>query len=83
MTVITTNSVITATQRIQQLAHQHGIIHQHSQLDEWGDKVSQLSDAEVQLDETQWLLVELNRAGILTGKENMLLHNQYLQECKG
>jgi hypothetical protein len=82
MTVIITTSVTTATKKIQQLAHQHGIIHQHSQLDEWGDKISQLSDAEVQLDETQWLLVELNRAGILTGKENMLLHNQYLQERK-
>jgi hypothetical protein len=77
MTVITTTSIITATKKIQQLAHQHGIIHQHSQLDEWG-----LSDAEVQLDKAQWLLVELNRAGILTGKENMILHNQYLQECK-
>jgi hypothetical protein len=82
MSLITTTSGITATQKIQQLAHQHGIIHQHSQLDEWGDKISQLSDNKVQLDETRWLLVELNRAGILTGKENMILHNQYLQECK-
>jgi hypothetical protein len=82
MTAITTTSGITATNKIQQLAHQHGIIHQHSQLDEWGDKISQLSDAEVQLDEAQWLLVELNRAGILIGKENIILHNQYLQECK-
>jgi hypothetical protein len=49
-------------------------------LDEWCDKVSELSDGEVELDETQLLLVELDRAGILIGKDNTILHGQYLQE---
>lgn len=80
MIAIQTTSHLTAAQTIQQLAHQHGIVHHHSQLDEWGDTISRLSDNEVELDETQWLLVELGRAGILTGKDNGLLHLQYLRE---
>jgi hypothetical protein len=80
MIAVQTTSHLTAAQTIQQLASQHGIVHHHSQLDEWGDTISRLSDSEVELDETQWLLVELNRAGILTGKDNTLLHAQYLQE---
>jgi hypothetical protein len=80
MISVQTTSHLTAAQRIYQLAQEHGIVHHHSQLDEWGDTISQLSDHEAELDETQWLLVEFNRAGILTGKDNTLLHAQYLRE---
>jgi hypothetical protein len=72
---------LTAQQKIQQLAQQHGIVvHQHSQLDELGDMFTNLSGDEIELDETQWLLVEIGRAGILKGSENVLLHAQYLSE---
>jgi hypothetical protein len=80
MTAIQIIPQITAQQTIKQLANQHNISHQHSQLDEWGNAISRLSDSEVELDETQWLLVELGRAGILTGKDNTMLHAQYLKE---
>jgi hypothetical protein len=78
--VTSTTTQLTAKQTIQQLAEQHGIVHQHTALDEWGDAVSKLSDSEVELDEIQWLLVELGRAGILAGQDNTMLHAQYLQE---
>jgi hypothetical protein len=72
---------LTAQQKIQQLAQQHGIVvHQRSQLDELGDMFTKLSGDEIELDETQWLLVELGRAGILNGTDNVLLHAQYLNE---
>ena len=83
MTVAKTTPQLTTKQKIQQLANQHTITHHHSQLDEWGNTISRLSDSEVELDETQWLLIELNRAGILTGKNNSQLHFQYLQERDG
>jgi hypothetical protein len=72
---------LTAQQKIQQLAQQHGIVvHQHSQLDELGNMFTNLSGDGIELDETQWLLVEIGRAGILKGSENVLLHAQYLSE---
>jgi hypothetical protein len=80
MTAIPFTSKLTAKQTIHQLAKQHGINHQHTEFDDWCDKISELSDSDVKLDETQLLLVELGRAGILTGKDNTLLHGQYLQE---
>jgi hypothetical protein len=81
MTIAKTTPQLTTKQKIQQLANQHNITHHHhSQLDEWGNTISRLSDNEVELDEIQWLLIELGRAGILTGKDNTLIHAQYLKE---
>jgi hypothetical protein len=71
---------MSAKQTIHELATRHGIVREYSQLDERGDKITELADNEVQLDETEWLLVKLSRAEILMGKENTLLHAQYLQE---
>lgn len=70
----------TAQAKIHQLAQDHNISHQETPLDRWANNISRLSDAEVQLDTTQWLLVELNRAGILTGRENMSLGMRYWKE---
>ncbi len=80
MTAIQIIPQLTAEQKIRHLASQYGIVHHYSLLDEWCDKVSELSDDKVELDEIQLLLVELDRAGILTGKDNTILHGQYLQE---
>lgn len=83
MTAIQIATELTAKQLIHQVASQNGIVHNHSPLDKWGNMIAKLSDSEVELDETQWLLVELNRVGILTGQENSRLHFQYLQERDG
>jgi hypothetical protein len=80
MQIVQTTTELTAQQKIDLLAQENNLVHSHSQLDEIGTTFSRLSDDEVELDKTQWLLVELNRAGILTGKDNTLLHAQYLQE---
>ena len=81
-TVQTTIADLTAKQQIDLLVEQHGVIYRHTQLDELADTYSRLSDNEVELDETELLLLELDRAGILTGKDNGLLHLQYLRERK-
>ena len=80
MTTVRAIANLTAKQQIELLALEHHLIHNHSQLDEIGATFARLSDNDVELDRTQWLLVELNRAGISTGKDNTLLHAQYLQE---
>jgi hypothetical protein len=80
MQTVQITTELTAKQKIDLLAQENNLVHSHSQLDEIGATFSRLSDDEVELDRTQWLLVELNRAGILTGKDNTLLHAQYLQE---
>jgi hypothetical protein len=81
-TVQPTIADLTAKQQIDLLAEQHRITYHHTQLDELADTYSRLSDAEVELDETELLLLELDRAGILVGKDNGLLHLQYLRERK-
>jgi hypothetical protein len=80
MQTVQTTTELTAKQKIDLLAQENNLVHSHSQLDEIGATFARLSDNDVELDRTQWLLVELNRAGILTGKENTLLHARYLQE---
>jgi hypothetical protein len=80
MQTVQTTTELTAKQKIDLLAKENNLVHSHSQLDGIGATFSRLSDNEVELDRTQWILVELNRAGILTGKDNTLLHAQYLQE---
>jgi hypothetical protein len=80
MTTVRTIADLTAKQQIDLLAQKYNLVHDHSQLDEIGATFARLSDNDVELDRTQWLLVELNRAGILTGKDNTLLHARYLQE---
>ena len=88
MTTVRTNTLpseaaitdLTAKQQIDLLAAQHDITYRRTQLDDLADTYSRLSDAEVELDETELLLLELDRAGILTGRDNTLLHARYLRE---
>jgi hypothetical protein len=82
MTTVQAIADLTAKQQIDLLATQHGIVYQQTQLDDLADTYARLSDAEVELDETELLLLELDRAGILAGHDNGLLHLQYLQERK-
>jgi hypothetical protein len=81
-TVQTTIADLTAKQQVDLLAEQHGITYRQTQFDELADTYSQLSDNDVELDETELLLLELDRAGVLVGKDNGLLHLQYLRERK-
>jgi hypothetical protein len=82
MTTVQTIAHLTAKQQVDLLAEQHSITYHQTQLDELADTYSRLSDNEIELDETELLLLELDRAGILTGKDNGLLHLQYLRERK-
>ena len=81
MNTFQTTRSLNAEQTIRQMASQHKISHQHSPLDNLGDTITHLVDDDVHLDETQWLLIELGRANIISDREAIALNTQYQKEC--
>ena len=75
-----TGEAPTAEQQIRDLARRHGVVFVRTPLDDWADQVSRLSDAEVELDDVENLVVALGRAKVVDGKELTLLHSRYLDE---
>ena len=73
---------MTAKEEILALAKQHKISHQHTMLDRLGENICRLSDNESELDEIQWLLIELARAGIFKGNEQLIVNASYMEERK-
>lgn len=65
---------------IRDTAHRHGVSYTDSPLDCFAAAVSRLSDADVQLDQTEELLLALTRAGIVSGTQSFRLHAAYLRQ---
>jgi hypothetical protein len=80
MNTFQTTRPLNTEQTIRQLAARHQISHQHSALDHLGDTITQLVDEDVHLDETQWLLMELGRADIISDREVIALNTRYAKE---
>lgn len=62
------------------MAHQHGLTSEPEPIDTFVDAVSRLSGAEVRLDTTERLLVAIERVGLVTGRQGVLLHAAYLRQ---
>jgi len=62
------------------LAARHGVAFADSALDRFAAAASRLSDAEVQPDATEDLLVALARAGVISTREGLVLHDAYLRQ---
>ena len=73
----------TAREIIHELARRHGIRYERAGYDDWAEAVSRVAGDDVELDETEWLLVALGRAEIVADLENTLLHARYLAERDG
>lgn len=69
-----------AESRIYALAAQHGIVAERLAIDDWADKVAELSDAEVPADPVADLVVTLQRKGFITVQEAADLFGDYLRE---
>ena len=69
-----------AEARIYVLAAQHGIVAERLPVDDWADKVTVLSDAEVPADPVADLIVTLQRKGFITLQEAADLFGDYLRE---
>ncbi len=57
--------VPTAKEIIHDLARRHGIRYERADTDDWAEAVSRVAGDDVDLDETEWLLVALGRAEIM------------------
>lgn len=76
----TTQSV---ADQIRVLAQEHGVVYKRTELDDYADTVSRLSDSEVAPDEIEDLLVALYRAGVIDADQNARLHYAYITERRG
>ncbi len=65
---------------IRATAQQAGVTAAVQRIDVFANAISRLSDAGVQLDGIEQLLLALDRAGIVTGRDAVRLHAAYLRQ---
>ncbi|TCP74199.1 hypothetical protein C8J31_1455 [Rhizobium sp. PP-CC-2G-626] len=69
-----------ALARIYALAAEHGVVAERLSIDDWADKVTELSGDEVVHDPIEDLVVTLQRKGVITDREATALYGDYLAE---
>jgi hypothetical protein len=69
-----------AKERIHALARVHGVVYELEPLDDLADAFTRLAGDDVELDDTELLLLALERAGCLSTKEADRLHVAYLEQ---
>jgi len=69
-----------AKDEIVALARRHGVTSKPMPLDKLGEVISRLAGDGVQLDDTERLLLALERAGHLSSKEANRLHVAYMRQ---
>lgn len=62
------------------LARQHGVVYVSSPLDRFAEAITRVCGDDVELDETQDLLIALVRAGIIRKEDLVFIHARYLSE---
>jgi hypothetical protein len=67
-----------AQDEILALARQHGVTYEPTELDTLGNAMSRLAGDDVVLDDTELLLLALERAGHLSTKDANRLHVAYM-----
>jgi len=67
---------------IHDAARRYGVTFAEAPVDTFANAVSRLSDADVQLDETEQLLLALARAGVVSGTQSFALHAAYLRQSR-
>ncbi len=65
---------------VRETAAHHGVVLAEASVDVFANAVSRLSDAEVRLDPIEQLLLALERAEIVVGRQGVLLHAAYLRQ---
>ena len=71
-----------AAAAIRDLAERHKIAYVETATDVLGHHITRLAGDDVELDETQRLLIALERAGTISGREAVRLHAAYLNEAR-
>ncbi len=62
------------------LAREQGVVAVRTRLDEFAEKVTELSGDEVRLDKTELTLVMLAQKGVITGRQMSLLILNHMRE---
>ena len=70
-----------AAATIRPLAEEHGISYVEAATDVLGRHITRLAGDDVQLDDTQRLLIALERSGCISGREAVRVHAAYLHEA--
>jgi len=65
---------------IRALAEHNGVVYSKTSGDELAEIITRLADDDVKMDETEQLLIALERAGILPHKSVLPIHINYLRE---
>lgn len=73
---------IKAAAWIRDAARRHAVTFTEAPVDTFAAAVSRLSDAGVQLDQTEQLLLALARAGVVTDPQRFALHAAYLRQSR-
>ena len=71
-----------AQDEILALARRHAVTYQPTELDELGNAMSRLAGDDVQLDDTESLLLALERVGRLSTQDANRLHVAYMRQRK-
>ena len=73
---------ISANETIRALAERHKIAYVETATDVLCHHITRLAGDDVELDETQRLLIALERAGAISGRDAVRLHAAYLNEAR-
>lgn len=65
---------------VEKLAREHGTSYVKTPCDAWADTVTRLSGDEVELDQTELLIIQLARDGLIAASDVVSLHVRYLRE---
>jgi hypothetical protein len=69
-----------AKDEIQALARRHGVTYAPTPLDQLGKAMSQLAGDDMKLDDTEYLLLALERSGHLSTRDANRLHVAYMRQ---
>lgn len=66
--------------RVRKLAQEHHVSYTAGPRDRLAHHITRLAGDDVSLDEVELLLVALQRAGVVSGKDAVLMHADYLRQ---
>jgi hypothetical protein len=80
--VITKDDIggFSAKERILALARAHGVVYRPDPLDDLADAITRLAGDDIELDDTELLLLALERAGYVSTEEADRLHVAYMRQ---
>lgn len=80
--MLATSEKLDVADKIRALAARHNIAYVETATDILGHHITRLAGDDVELDDAQRLLIALERAGTISGRDAVRLHVAYLNEAR-